>query len=80
MMEIKNAAQKLKYWNRNCLVTRQEEFMKVICTFRLFREKVPLCEALALAAEEQSSGIIILVTYVGTCSFTTCYLCFISII
>lgn len=52
--------------------------MKVICSFRLFREKVPLGEALALAAERQSSGVIILVTYVGMCSFTTRYLCFIS--
>lgn len=60
------------------MVTRQKEVMKAICTFRLFREKVPLGEALALAAEEQNIGAIILVTYVGRCSFTTRYLCLIN--
>lgn len=51
--------------------------MKAICTFSLFREKVPLGEELGLAAEEQDSGVIILVTYVGMCSFTY-YLSFIN--
>ena len=55
-----------------------KEFMKAICTFRLFREKAPLGEALALAAEERSSGVVTLVTCVGMCFFTTCYWCFIS--
>lgn len=50
--------------------------MKAICTFGLFREKVPLGEVSALAVEEQSSGVMTLVTYVGMCFFTTRYWCF----
>lgn len=52
--------------------------MKAICTFSLFREKVPLGEQLGLAAEEHNSGVIILVTFVGMRSFTTYYLSFIN--
>ena len=39
---------------------------------------MPLGETLALAAEGQNSGVIILVTYVGMCSVTTGYLYFVS--
>lgn len=61
------------------MVTRQKEFMKAICTFGLFREKVPLGEASALAVEEQSSGVMtLLVAYVGMCFFTTRSWCFIK--
>lgn len=55
------------------MVTRRKGFMKAICTFRLFREKAPLGEALDLAAKELNSGATVLVTYVGMCSFTTLF-------
>lgn len=47
------------------LLKRQNEFVKVLCTFRLFREEVPLVEALALATEEQNSDVFILVMCLG---------------
>lgn len=52
--------------------------MKAICTFSLFREKIPLGEELGPAAEEQNSGVIILVTCVGMRSFTTYNVSFVN--
>lgn len=48
--------------------------MKVLCTFRLSREKVPLVETLAPAAEEQNSDVSVLVICLGVCSPSHCVL------
>lgn len=58
------------------LLKRQKEFMKVLCTFRQSREKVPLVETLALA-EEQNIDVSIFVVCLGMCS-SSHYLCFVN--